>query len=159
MGSLITNVFFTVVGAGSPRLRCGGSSVWGKPTLWFLDCSLLTVSPRALWGRSRKGTNPIHEGSTSPPSPLPKAHPLTSSHRRLGFRRMEFGGHKHLVHNGSLAATGRGCGHCCDHPVINAVSGRGAVVGGLIVFQPLGYLGAPRLIYPVECLANMVLFP
>lgn len=31
--------------------------------------------------------------------------------------------------------------------------------GGLVPFQPLGYLGASRMIYPVECLANMGLLP
>ena len=65
------------------------------------------------------------------------------------------GSHRHLVRNGSLAATG--CG--CDYPVISAVSGVGCARWSHY-FSPPWIFGGEKADFstPVECLANMAFF-
>ena len=55
-----------------------------------------------LWGLFYKGANPIHEGSAHDLVTSHMPHLLVPSPWRLGFQRMNLGGHKHSVYSSSV---------------------------------------------------------
>ena len=99
------HLFLTVLEGGKSKIKALTNLVLVRPTSWFIDSWLLTMSShggrgkRTLWHLFSKGTNPIHEDSAfmtwSPPmGPLSKSIILG-----LGFNIWILEKHKHSVHS------------------------------------------------------------